>query len=44
VVKHKKISIARRFEPQDFGPICESIQGVGKEISRHLQIRTTGKP
>ncbi len=43
MVEHKKISIAKRFEPQVFGPICESIQSVIKEISRHLQIITTGK-
>ncbi len=43
MVEHQKISIAKRFEPQLFGPICGSIQSVRKEISQHLQIRTTGK-
>jgi hypothetical protein len=33
VVEHKKIPVARRFEPQVFGPIYGSIQSVGKEIS-----------
>ncbi len=35
--------ITRRFEPQVLRPICESIQSVGKEISRHLQIRIIEK-
>jgi hypothetical protein len=33
VVKHLKFLVTRRFEPQVFGPICKSIQNVGKEIS-----------
>jgi hypothetical protein len=33
VVEHQKISVARNFEPQVLGPICGSIQSVGKEIS-----------
>ncbi len=44
MVEHQKHSIARRFEPQVLGPICGPIQGVGKEISQHLQIKTTKKP
>ncbi len=43
VVEHQKIPIARRFEPQVVRPICGSIQGVGKEISQHLQIIITKK-
>jgi hypothetical protein len=33
VVEHKKILVVERFEPQVLGPICGSIQSVGKEIS-----------
>ncbi len=44
VVEHKKIPVVKRFEPQVLGPICDSIQSVGKEISRHLQVRTIEKP
>jgi hypothetical protein len=40
VVEHPKFLVARRFESQ---VICGSIQSVGKEISRHLQIKTIGK-
>ncbi len=43
VVEHQKNLIAKRFKPQVLGPICGSIQGVGKEISWHLQVRTTEK-
>jgi hypothetical protein len=30
MVEHKKIIVARRFEPQVLGSICGSIQNVGK--------------
>jgi hypothetical protein len=33
VVEHQEFPVARRFEPQVLGPICGSIQSVGKEIS-----------
>jgi hypothetical protein len=36
VAEHKKILVVKRFEPQVFEPICESIQSVGKEISQQL--------
>jgi len=32
VVEHKKISVARKFEPQVLRPICEPIQSVGKKF------------
>jgi len=32
VVEHKKFQVARRFKPQVLGPICRSIQSVGKKI------------
>ncbi len=31
MVEHKKKSVAKRFEPQVFGPICEPIQSVEKK-------------
>jgi hypothetical protein len=31
VVEHKKISIAKKFEPQVLGSICRSTQNVGKK-------------
>ncbi len=36
VVEHQKFPIVIKFEPQIFGPICESIQSVGKKNSRNL--------
>jgi hypothetical protein len=30
MVEHKKILVAKRFEPQVLGSICGSIQSVGK--------------
>jgi hypothetical protein len=32
VVEHKKFQVARRFKSQVLGPICRSIQSVGKKI------------
>ncbi len=32
MVEHQIFSVAKRFEPQVFGPICVSIQNVGKEF------------
>jgi hypothetical protein len=43
VVEREKFLVAKRFEPQVFGPVCESIQSAGKDISQHLQIKTTEK-
>ncbi len=43
VVEHQEFLVAWRFEPQFLGPICGSIQSVGKKDSQHLQIKTIGK-
>jgi hypothetical protein len=43
-LKIKKIPVAKKSKPQVLGPICGTIQSVRKEISRHLQIKTIGKP
>jgi hypothetical protein len=33
VVEHQEFLVVRRVEPQVLGPMCETIQNVGKEIN-----------
>ncbi len=33
MVEHQELPIARRFESQVLGPICQPIQSVGKKLS-----------
>jgi len=39
VVEHQEFMVARRFEPQVLGPICRSIQSVGKKIPNTYKLQ-----